>query len=77
MSYAFSYENFSKLQVLRCENGKMTLLRELFHHSTAQGYMLANATYPTYVEGMFWNNFSITCIFKDVMLMFTLFLTST
>jgi hypothetical protein len=23
------------------------------------------------VEGMFWNNFSITCIFKDVMCMFT------
>jgi hypothetical protein len=44
--------NFQKLQVLRCEIGKMTLFRELFHFSTTQGNMLANTTNPTCVKNV-------------------------
>jgi hypothetical protein len=43
----FLYENIKNSKLLRCEFGKMTSLRELFHFSTTQGYMLDNATYPT------------------------------
>jgi hypothetical protein len=50
VNYVFSEEKLSKLQVLRCEIGKMTLFQELFHFSTTQENMLANATYPTCVK---------------------------
>ena len=52
VNYAFAWEKLSKLQVLRCEIEKMTLFRELFHFSTTQGNMLANATYPTCVKNV-------------------------
>ena len=52
VNYAFSWENFQNSELLRCEIGKMTLFRELFHFSTTQGNMLANATYPTCVKNV-------------------------
>jgi len=43
----FLVKTLKNSKILRCECGKMTLLQELFHFSTTQGYMLASATYPT------------------------------
>ena len=45
-------KNFKNFKLLKCESGKMTLLRELFYFSNAQGHMLANATYPTCVSNV-------------------------
>ena len=67
----FLEKNFQNSKLLTCEIGKMTLFQELFHFSTTQGNMLANATYPTYVK----NCVRITCMYRciswDVMLMIT------
>jgi hypothetical protein len=48
--HIFCWKLLKNSRLLRCENGKLTLLRQLFHFSTTQGYMLANATYPTCVR---------------------------
>ena len=52
VNYAFLKKNFQNSKLLRCEIGKITLFRELFHFSTTQGNMLANATYPTCVKNV-------------------------
>ena len=53
LNYAFLEKNFQKnSKLLRCEIGKITLFRELFHFSTTQGNILANATYPTCVRNV-------------------------
>jgi hypothetical protein len=45
-------KKLSKLQVLRCEIGKMTLFRELFYFLVTQGNMLANAIDPTCIKNV-------------------------
>jgi hypothetical protein len=45
-------ENIKNSRLPRYEFGKITSLRELFHFLTAQGYRLANATYPTCVRNV-------------------------
>jgi hypothetical protein len=50
VSYAFLEKNLQNSKLLRCEIRKMTLFQELFHFSTTQGNMLANATYPTCIK---------------------------
>ena len=52
VNYDFLEKNFQNSKLLRCEIGKMALFQELFHFSTTQGNMLANATYPTCVKNM-------------------------
>jgi hypothetical protein len=52
MNYAFLEKNFQNSKLLRCEIGKMTLFRELFHFSTTQGNMLVNATNPTCIKNV-------------------------
>ena len=53
VNYTFSCEkNFKNSKLLRCKIGKMTLFQGLFHFSTTQGNMLANATYPTGIKNV-------------------------
>ena len=48
----FLKKNFQNSELLRCEIGKMTLFWELFHFSTTQGNMLANATNPICIKNV-------------------------
>jgi hypothetical protein len=59
VNYAFFLKknNFQNSKLLRWEIGKMTLFQELFHFSTTQGNMLANATNPTCVRNVLEQHF--------------------
>ena len=71
VNYAFLKEKLSKLQVLRCEIGKITLFRELFHFSTTQGNMLAKQHISYLYKECVGITFMHSCISWDVMFVIT------